>query len=98
MESEIHLYLGSGCIEKVSNYKYPLGERHAFLLYLKADVGSEYDQANAEKAVFDLGINEIEFTKVGKLSLEKLGDSEKTEYYNNALETGSTLVLYSDPI
>jgi hypothetical protein len=32
MDSEIHNYLGYGCIEEKSNYKYPVAERHPFLL------------------------------------------------------------------
>jgi hypothetical protein len=95
---EIHIYLGAGCITEKYSHKYPVGERHAFLLYLKADSNSEYNLIAAEDIVISLGLNEIEFSKVGKLSPEKVNDDEKREYYHNAMKTGSTLIVYSDPI
>jgi hypothetical protein len=98
MNNEIHIYIGSGCIEEKSNYNYPAGERHPFLLYLKADNDSEYNPMEAESTISKLGLNEIEFTKVGKLSTEKINDDEKREHYNNTMKTGSTLIVYSDPV
>ena len=96
--NEVHIYLGSGCVWEKASLQYPIGERHPFLFYLKADKNSEYSLTDAEDVITSLGLNEIEFTKVGKLSPEKVNNDEKKEYYKNAMETGSTLIVYSDPI
>jgi len=98
MENEIHIYIGSACVGEKSNLQYPIGERHPFLLYLRADKNSEYNAIEAETVIADIGLDEIEFTKVGKLSPEKVNNDEKREYYKNAIERGATLIVYSDPI
>jgi len=77
MNNEIHIYIGSGRIEEKSNYNYPAGERHPFLLYLKSHNDLEYNPLEAENTIVKLGLTEIEFTKVGKLSTEKINDDEK---------------------
>jgi hypothetical protein len=98
MTFEIHIYLGTACITEKSSYKYPVGEKHAFLFYLKEDENSEYNQFKAEEIITNLGFNEIEFSKVGRLSPDKVGVGDKKKHFNNAVKSGSTLVLYRDPI
>lgn len=98
MPYEIHLYLGSACITEKSYHKYPVGEKHAFLLYFRAKRDSEYNLTEAEENIINHGLSEIEFSKVGKLSPEKVNNDEKREYYNNAMKTGSTLIVYADPV
>ncbi|SDF50353.1 hypothetical protein SAMN05216464_11931 [Mucilaginibacter pineti] len=98
MPYEIHIYVGAADITEKYGPKYPMGERHAFLLYLRADNNSEYNLTEAEEMIIGLGLGKIEFSKVGKLSLEKVNNDEKREYYNNAMKNGSTLIVYSDPI
>lgn len=98
MPHEIHIYLGAASITSKSNYEYPEGEKHAFLLYLKARKDSEFDYNLAEDVVINEGLTDIEFSKAGKLDKNKVNNQEKLEYYNNAIKTGSTLILYSEPI
>ncbi len=95
---EVHIYMGTACITKRSQYKYPVGERHAFLFYLKEGENSEFNQIKAEKIIANLGLDEIEFSKAGKVSSDKIKTSQNKEYYDQAIESGSTLVLYTDPI
>ncbi|MBE9584666.1 hypothetical protein IM792_09435 [Mucilaginibacter sp. JRF] len=98
MHHEIHIYLGSGRIGKLSRYKFPVGEKHSFLLYLKAAINTDLDLTDAEKAVANYGLYEIEFSKFGKISPDRVNDDETRDNYNNAMATGSTLIVYSDPI
>jgi len=98
MNFEIHIYLGSACIAEESNHNYPTGEKHAFLFYLKEDENSEYKPSKAEDIIVDLGFNKIEFSRIGKLSPDKIGNGDKKEYYDNAIESGSTFILYKDPM
>ena len=97
MNHEIHIFLGSACITKESIQNYPVGERHAFLFFMRVDADSEYNVAKAKKIVRDLGLNKIEFTKVGRLDPDRVTDRNQ-ELYSSAMDSGSAIVLYSDPI
>lgn len=98
MNFEVHLYLGSAIITEKSKHTYPIGEKHAFLFYLKQEEKSEYNPLEAEDIITELGFSNIEFSKVGKVSPDKIGDGDKNEYYDNAVESGSTFILYEDPM
>lgn len=98
MNFEIHIYLGSACVTEKSKHKYPIGEKHAFLLYLKQEEKSGYNPIEAEEIIAELGFNNIEFSKVGKVSPDKIGHGDKKEYYDNAIESGFTFILYKDPM
>ncbi|WP_316838326.1 hypothetical protein [Pedobacter nutrimenti] len=98
MSFEIHIYLGSACITEKSKHKYPVGEKHAFLFYLKQDKNSEYAPLQAEDIIAELGFSNIEFSRVGKVSPDRIEHGDKKDYYDNAIEQGSTFVLYEDPM
>ncbi|WP_316743849.1 hypothetical protein [Pedobacter antarcticus] len=98
MNFEIHIYLGSACISENSTRKYPLGERHAFLFYLREEEYSEYNVDKAEDRVAELGFDQIEFSRVGKLDSNRIYTEEKKEYYDNAIESGSTFIFYTDAV
>ncbi|WPU94150.1 hypothetical protein SNE25_01255 [Mucilaginibacter sabulilitoris] len=98
MEYEIHLFSGTACITEAATYKYPVGEKHAFLFFLRENKNSEYDSLKAEGLIISCGLNKIEFSREGKVSQEKAENSDKKKYYDAAIESGSALILYSDPI
>jgi len=98
MTYEIHLYVGSVHITEKLIHRYPVGEKHAFLFYLKELENSEYEPDKAADMIAKFGYDNIEFSRAGKLDPEKLRSEEKEEYYQNALKTGSTFILYKDPI
>ena len=98
MVYEVHIYLGAGCITEKSSYKYPIGEKHAILFYLREGKDSEYNPINAEEIISNHGLDNIEFSKMGKATHDKAINGNNREYYLNALENGSSLVLYRDPI
>jgi hypothetical protein len=35
---------------------------------------------------------------LGKVSPDRIGNGDKKDYYDNAIEHGSTFVLYEDPL
>ncbi|GAA3974497.1 hypothetical protein [Mucilaginibacter dorajii] len=98
MEYEVHAYLGTVCIGNDLSDKYTVGEKRAILFYLKADEGSSYDEIKAEDMIINLGFVNVEFSKIGKISHEKASVGSNKEYYYDAIEFGSALVLYTDPI
>lgn len=95
---EIHQYVGSACIAEESDSEYPVGEKHAFLFYLKESKDSEYNLVKAEEIIADFGFDQIEFSRMGKLNPARAVVGEMKEYYDNAIESGSTFILYEDPI
>nr|WP_294945646.1 hypothetical protein [uncultured Mucilaginibacter sp.] len=98
MAYEVHLYLGTALIGEKSNYDYAVGEKHAFLFYLRADVDADYDELEAESIIENAGLDNVEFSRVGKVSPEKAASSEKKQFIDSAIKTGSCIVLYGEPI
>jgi NADH dehydrogenase FAD-containing subunit len=98
VEYEVHLYSGTACITQKSTHNYPVGEKHAILLYLRAERGSEYDERKAEKLVTGAGLTGVEFSRVGKISLERVALSENKKYFDTALKNEFSLIVYSEPI
>jgi hypothetical protein len=98
MEYEVHAFLGTVYIGERLSENYPMGEKRGILFYLRADKDSEYDENKAENKIIDLGFVNIQFSKVAKVSPEKVALSSNKEYYYEALESGAALVLYSDPL
>jgi hypothetical protein len=95
LKYEIHMFLGKGRVNEKSHY--PIGEIHAFILYLRQPKNSELDWITAEDLITDSGIDEVEFSKAGKLDSSRVGE-DNMDPYENALEKGSSLIVYSDPL
>lgn len=95
---EVHMYLGVACVTDKASYDYPIGEKHAFLFYLKEDKNAEYNPDRAEELISKLGFDKIEFSKAGKLDPDRVVGSDKEEYYDHAMKSGSSFVLYEDPM
>lgn len=98
MAFEMHIYKGTGCITEKSKSGYPIGEKHAILLFLKEDENSDYNLIKAEETAFKTGLDQVEFSKSGKVSPDKIAGNTNEDAYNSAVELGSALILYSDPI
>jgi len=98
MSHEIHIFLGTVCIAEESTQKYPAGEKHAILFYLKEAKDSEYNHYKAKEIITKQGFDNVEFTKAGKLHPDKMATDEQKRNYENAIESGSTLILYTEPI
>lgn len=98
MAFEMHLYIGTARATDKSNSVYPIGEKHAILLFIKEDVNSEYDSIKAEEIVVSTGWDNIEFTRCGKVSEDKIAGNSNEDSYYDAVESGSSLIIYGDPI
>jgi len=98
MDYEMHIYLGTACIAKGSPHNYPVGEKHPILFYLREYKDSEYNESKAKQIVTNLALDKVEFTRVGKLSLDRLKTDEQKRNYESAMELGSALVLYTEAV
>jgi hypothetical protein len=94
-EYEVHMFLGKGRIS--GNLNYPVGEVHAFIFYLLQYKDTDYDLDNAEETINEIGMDQIEFSKMGKLDASRVNDNNRVPY-EKALEKGSSIVVYTDPI
>jgi hypothetical protein len=92
---EIHLFLGKGRVNENSHF--PAGEMHAFIFYLRQEKNSELDWITAEELITEAGIYEVEFSKAGKLDPSRVSE-KNMDPYESALNTGSSLNVYSDPL
>lgn len=98
MEYEVHAFLGTVCIGDALSHKYNVGEKRAILFYLKTDEGSDYNEVKATAMITELGFDNVEFSKIGKINHEIASTGSNKECYYDALNSGSALVLYSDPL
>jgi|GEM_PF-3390004 len=98
MDFEAHVFVGSARITEEAGSEYSIGNRHAFLLYMKAAKNDEYDLAKADQFIGEAGLDEIEISRSGKVDPLKINNLEKQENFDNAMEAGYTLIVYSDPI
>lgn len=94
-EYEVHIFLGKGRI--IGDLNYPIGEVHAFIFYLRQIKDNDYDLDNAEEIINEIGIDQIEFSKMGKLDKSKINDNNRIPY-ENTLKKGSSIIIYTDPI
>lgn len=92
------MFTGQACITEVYTGNYPIGEKHAFILYLKTIQQSKYDWEKAIQTVENLGFDNVDITRAGMADSDKIRGSSNEEYYTDALSKGSAFVLYTDPV
>lgn len=99
MEYEIRTFIGIACASKGNAQNYPIGEKHAFNLFLRQPKNSEADFDSAEKIISESNWAEIELRKTGVLSKELAEVSENPfpAMYQAAYQNGSALLIYSTP-
>ena len=97
MEYEIRTFIGIACASEGNAQNYPVGEKHAFNLFLRQPKNSEADFNSAEEIISESNWVEIELRKTGILSKELTESSEKPfpAMYQAACQNGSALLIYS---
>jgi len=99
MTKEIRTYIGIATASEGNSQGYPVGERHAFNLFLSQGLGEEPNRELAESTISNEYWCEIELKKTGLLSQENAESSEEPfpSMYKHALENSSALLFYRDP-
>ena len=99
MMEEIRTYLGVAMASEGNSQEYPVGERHAFNLFMSQEAGTEPNWELAESTILNECWCEIELRKTGVLSQKKATSSEEPfpAMYKHALENGSALLFYREP-
>ena len=97
--NEINLFLGIAAVAKGNELDYPIGERHAFLVFSRQPGGSEPDWNLAESHVQRAGWSDIEFEKASTLDPSALDlEPSARASYDAAMANGSAIIVYSDPV
>ncbi len=94
----VHLFLGTVTAGPKKADKFTLGNRHAFLLYLRADKNSDYDEGKAKEIIEDHGWLNVTFSKAGTADPNSVKKPDQKFYCADALEKGSALVIYDEPV
>ena len=96
---EIHLFLGTAAAGSKSDQGYPVGERHAILVFLRQPTNTEPDWKRATSLVEDSGWTNVDLQKASKVdpkTLDQNPDSKKA--YDEAMSNGKAMIVYSEPV
>ena len=98
MNDEVHMFLAKASALSGNESAYPVGERHAMLVFICQEKGTDHDWGRAEAAINDALWENIEFSKAGTLSPENLNGRDQlfVDCYECALFKGSAILIYSD--
>jgi hypothetical protein len=99
MEYEIRTFIGTAHAGEGNAQNYPVGEKHAFNLFLRQPREAEADFDCAEKIISESSWVSIELRKTGILSKELTERAEEPfgAMYQAACQNGSALLIYSTP-
>jgi hypothetical protein len=97
---EAYVFSANGRAAASNEFGYPSGEKHALLILLRQRPGSEADWIAAEITATVRGWYELVFSETSTVPPENLtGLRERAlEAYRRAMENGSALVAFADPI
>ena len=97
MENEVHIFLAKAIAEDGNDLGYPVGEKHAMMLYLSQGKGTAHDWETAEKIINESSWNNVEFSKAGTLNYENVKEKDEVFIgcYEEALSNGSAILVYS---
>ena len=96
----VRIFLGLANADKGNIQNYPVGERHAFILYMLQEVDEEPNWQAAEDFLAKSHWSNIELTKTGLIPDGGPKNKSKPfpEMYENAINKGQSLLIYSDPV
>jgi hypothetical protein len=98
MNEEVHVFFAIASALSGNKSDYPVGERHAMLLFLCQQKDTGHDLKLAEHMISNARWDNIDFRKAGFLSPESLNGKDQVfiDCYESALATGSALLVYKD--
>lgn len=97
MKDEVHIFLAEASALEGNQSGYPKGERHAMLVFVNQNEGTEHDWETAENTIKEANWNNVDISKAGTLSSENLNGKDQTfiNFYESALFKGSAIWIYS---
>ena len=96
---EIHLFFGIASAGQNSKLGYPVGERHAILVFLRQPANTEPDWEQARSYVEGAGWNRVDLQKASKVDPKTLDNNpDGKKAYEEAMSNGKAIIVYSDPV
>jgi hypothetical protein len=96
---EIHLFLGIASAGQNSKLGYPVGERHAILVFFRQPANTEPDWEQAKSYVEGAGWSKVDLQKASKVDPKTLDDNPDVgKSYEEAMSNGKAMIVYSGPV
>ena len=98
---EIMIFLGDGCAGENNKFRYPVGEKHPLLGFLRQHKGSAPDFETVTNEVEKLGWKNVNFNRASTLTNVEVLNSmhpSASSSYEEAVNSGFAVIVYSDPI
>jgi hypothetical protein len=95
---EIHMY--AAVAKMAQDGRYPAGEQHPLLIFLRQQPESEHDFDTAADVAHRNGWNDVDFTKAGTLP-EDAGENHVEPFhgcYLAAVQQGESILVYDTPV
>ena len=96
---DVNLFMGSAAALADNPHSYPVGERHSFLVFSRQPTGTEPDFVAAESIVTSKGWFDVQLQEGSLVNTNALDcDPDARPCFEQALEHGWALIVFSDPI
>ena len=94
------VFLAKATAAAGNTLNYPLGQRHAALLFVRQEPGTSLDWARAEIAFQAKGWSDVALIEAGPVSVDALGPvhPHASASYDDALRDGFAALIFSEPI
>jgi hypothetical protein len=97
---DVHLFQATAKAGTATPGTHRPGDRHAMLVFIRQDRGTEHDWAAAEAGVCEAGWTEVSITRGGTLSAETMNGkgADFVDAFEYAMNGGCGLIVYADPV
>ena len=97
---DVHLFQAIARASAATSGAYRPGDRHAMLIFVRQDRGTEHNWAGAEDGAREAGWFEISINRAGTLSAENLNGKGEgfMGAFEHAMNGGCGLIVYADPV
>lgn len=97
---EVILFLGTATAGEDNSHGYPLGEKHAVLLFLRQVKGSAPSWSKATEGLEQKGWSNVSLSDANSISVEALDSvhPHAAASYADALKDGFAALVFSEPV
>jgi hypothetical protein len=99
-ERDVVIFLGEATAQAGNSLSYPVGQRHAALLFMRQEHGTSPDWPRAKAELERKGWSEVNLAKASPISVEALSSvyPHALASYEDASKEGFSVLIFSEPI
>src|SRR4029077_18004937 len=99
-EREVIIFLGEATAQAGNSLSYPVGQRHAALLFMRQEHGTSPDWPQAKAELERKGWSDVDLAKASPISVEALSSvhPHALASYEDATKDGFSVLIFSEPI